>query len=113
MNLSERIRDFNLRHILLTEGSLDVIVGQIEAALVAHDKAIRQHQGALYLKTPEGLREATAELLRLRAMQAVGFYRYRKGNSEDVDPPLKYFTALLRKGTWGFPQLDATRKLPP
>jgi hypothetical protein len=108
MNSAEGIRK---PHVFLSRGGLNEIVEEIEAALVARDGALRQHEDVLYLETPYGPKKVDAQLLRLRAMQAAGFYRLdRQGNFEDADPPLKYFAALLRKGTWGFPQLDAAPK---
>ena len=107
MNSEERIRK---PQILLSPGGLNEIVEEIEAALVGRDDGLRQHEGVLYLQTPQGPMKVDAQLLRFRAMQVAGFFRMnRKGNFEDADPPLKYFAALLRKGTWAFPQLVPAR----
>ena len=96
-----------LETIWLFDGNLDAIVQGIEDALVAHDPEIFQRDGALYWLGASGPAKADAHLLRLRAMRIASFLgrRSKNGWKQEVDPPLKYFLALLRKRDWKFPLL--------
>jgi hypothetical protein len=100
--------------ILFAGGNLLRIADQIEEALVAGDKELFQKKGAIQWKSPNGIVKANATLLRVRAMRVVEFVQYKAGTRPflgryypvEVDPPIKYFTALLAKGVWAFPELD-------
>jgi hypothetical protein len=98
--------------IYLFEGSLPAAVREIEALLAERDPRICQKNGAIYVNLEGGPVRATAALLRTRAMHLADFYK-PIGPPRDgvklVDPPLKYFHALLHKGEWGFPILDHRR----
>jgi hypothetical protein len=94
----------DLKKIWIMPGVLESICDQIEAVLAALDSEVRQHDGRLYVLTPDGPVRADAHLLRLRAMRVAFFIDAAKNRL--VDPPLKYFAALVRKGTWRFPQLS-------
>ena len=90
------------KKIWLMPGFLEWVCDQIEEVLAARDPQVRQRAGRLCVLTPDGPIRADAHLLRLRAMRVAFFIN---AQNRLVDPPLKYFAALLRKGTWRFPQL--------
>lgn len=107
MPFVELARADAMREIYLRGGDLPIVVNTIESLLTAHDPHIRQHQSRLYdISTGRPVR-MTSALLRLRTMQLAQFYkqRGRRRHFWPLDPPLKYFDALLRKGDWAFPQL--------
>jgi hypothetical protein len=90
--------------IWLMPGLLESICDKIEEVLTKRDPQVRQEAGRLYVLTPDGPLRADPHLLRLRAMRVAFFIDAAKNKL--VDPPLKYFDALVRKGTWRFPQLS-------
>ena len=94
--------------VWLREGALFQVCAEIEAKLVSQDPALFQRAGAIYLSAPGGLIKVDADLLRLRATRVIRFMKFnRQGNIVYVDPPLKYFAALLRKRDWKFPFLES------
>ena len=95
--------------IVLWDGAMLETCDEIEAGLVAHDGEIFQSNGCLYWKPAHGPPvKANAALLRVRAMRVARFTRwsFKLSFFVPVDPPLKYFQALLHKGEWRFPTLD-------
>ena len=101
------------REIYLSKGDLLSAVEQIERLLIEHDPQVFQRGGAIYLKSVTGRPvRATAQMLRLRTMAFANFYVIGPESRFDeltaIDPPLKYFSALLHKGEWEFPLLDDT-----
>ena len=93
--------------IYIFPGLLAQTVDRIEEVLLERDAGLFQHNGAIYWRPAEGPpRKATAQLLRLKTAQVAEFLRpARRSGYEGIDPPLKYFEALLRKGEWKFPIL--------
>jgi hypothetical protein len=94
--------------IYLCDGDLPEKVDEIEAVLVERDPLICQRDGVLYVDLPGGPARANAALLRIRTMRVAHFYKLdltRRVYIKPVDPPLRYFGALLRKGEWKFPPL--------
>lgn len=91
-------------YILLSDNTLIGVCNEIEDALVRGDPELLQHNGQLYWKSSGGLVKVDATLLRIRAMKIVSFAKRarRTGRLEFVDPPLKYFHALLRMRGWRF-----------
>jgi len=100
------------RVIIVGESNLLEICERIEAAFVANDAELLQDRGTILWKSPHGLVKADAALLRLRAMRIATFMKVNRRirRLEILDPELKYFTALLRKGEWKFPHLDESAR---
>ena len=89
--------------IWIVPGAFATICDKIEEVLARRDPELRQNAGNLYLLTPSGPIRIDARHLQLRASNVAEFYDHARDDL--VDPPLKYFSALLRKGVWSFPQL--------
>ena len=76
--------------------ALESICDQIEEVLAERDPEVRQRAGRLLVLAPDGPIRADAHLLRLRTMRVALFIHAAQ---KRLDRPLKYFAALLRKGT--------------
>ena len=94
--------------IWIVPGAFATICDKIEEVLARRDPDLRQNAGNLYLLTPSGPIRIDARRLQLRASSVADFYDLARDDL--VDPPLKYFSALLRKGVWSFPQLEVEPK---
>jgi hypothetical protein len=98
--------------IWMDDRNLLQICEEIEGNLVANDPQLFQCRGAIVWRSPHGVVKADAAFLRVRAMRIATFMKIdrRTQRAELVDPPLKCFTALLRKGEWKFLHLDESAR---
>jgi hypothetical protein len=84
-------------------GLLEWVCDEIEEVLAARDPEVRRRAGCLSVLTPRLVQ--SGQMLVSCARRAMWVAFLIAAQNRGVDPPLKYFAALLRKGTWRFPQL--------